>query len=160
MKKLISIQEAMIKEGMTLALAESCTGGAIASSITKIPDSSKYFLGAFIAYSDAFKEHFLGVSPSLLKKEGAVSRACALAMAEGLLARTKADYVLATTGFMGPTGGTPSHPVGTVFVAWGKRGETPAVEKIQSSFEREKAIQWSVDFCLNALWEKLQEGLS
>lgn len=103
--------------GQTLAVAESCTGGLIASRITDVPGASDYFLGGIVAYSNDAKVKFLGVPAELIEAHGAVSEECARAMAEGVRAQTGADWGLATTGIAGPTGGTPAKPVGLVYIA-------------------------------------------
>ncbi len=104
-------------QGATVAVAESCTGGRVASRLTSVPGSSAYFLGGFITYQDALKEKLLGVPPFVLKRAGAVSKDTALAMAVGLARTLEADYSLAVTGIAGPDGGSPEKPVGLVHFA-------------------------------------------
>lgn len=101
----------------TLAVAESCTGGLIGHRITNVPGASDYFLADYVTYSNEAKRDVLGVPEEILRTYGAVSQECARAMAEGARRRAKATYGLATTGIAGPTGGTPTKPVGTVFIA-------------------------------------------
>ena len=101
----------------TLALAESCTGGYVASRITDVPGASTVLLGGFVTYSNEVKQEFLGVRAETLAEHGAVSEATAREMAEGACARLGADYALAITGIAGPSGGTEAKPVGTVFIA-------------------------------------------
>jgi PncC family amidohydrolase len=103
--------------GLTLSLAESCTGGLIAHRITNISGSSNYFLGGVIAYSDEAKEKILGVPHETLLRYGAVSEETARAMAEGARRLSASDLALAVTGIAGPTGGTPEKPVGLVYIA-------------------------------------------
>lgn len=110
--------------GKTLATAESCTGGLIAERITDVPGSSVYFLGGVVAYSNAAKASLLGVSSSLIEREGAVSEAVVRAMAEGACARFGSDFALATSGISGPDGGTATKPVGLVWIALASAGET------------------------------------
>lgn len=98
-----------------LAVAESCTGGLIGHRITTTAGSSAYFSGGVIAYSNQVKEKLLAVDPAILKQHGAVSSACAKAMAAGVLALTGADIALSVTGIAGPDGGSPEKPVGTVY---------------------------------------------
>jgi nicotinamide-nucleotide amidase len=105
----------------TVATAESCTGGLIASRLTEHAGSSDFFLAALITYTDEQKQALLGISRELLDVHTAVSEPVAAAMAEGALKRTGADYALSTTGYAGPGGGTEDAPVGTVFVGLASR---------------------------------------
>lgn len=107
----------MTKAGATVATAESCTGGLIAGAITSIAGSSNYFERGYVTYSNASKVEELGVYRETIEKHGAVSRPVAIAMARGAAARSGARIGLAVTGIAGPTGGTPSKPVGTVHIA-------------------------------------------
>lgn len=103
--------------GMTLAVAESCTGGLIASTVTDVPGSSAVFERGVVCYSNRSKRELLGVTEELLRAHGAVSRECAMAMAEGVRRTSGAAVGVAVTGIAGPGGGTPEKPVGTVHVA-------------------------------------------
>jgi nicotinamide-nucleotide amidase len=120
----------------TLALAESCTGGRLASRLTDVPGASAVLLAGFVTYSNEAKHKFLGVRPETLAEHGAVSELVACQMAEGALRETGADFALAITGIAGPGGGTPEKPVGTVFVAFARAGET-VVERNFNPFDRE-----------------------
>ncbi|NOX44119.1 MAG: CinA family protein [Caldiserica bacterium] len=110
------------ERGLTLAVAESCTGGLLSSLITDVPGSSDYFRGGIVAYSNAVKERVLGVPGDVLATVGAVSAECARAMAEGVRGLLKADIGIATTGIAGPGGGTPTKPVGLVYIALAHAG--------------------------------------
>ncbi len=101
----------------TLSVAESCTGGLIASRITNISGSSSYFKGGVVAYDNQIKKDFLGVKNETLQTYGAVSSECACEMALGMQKKAETDFALAVTGIAGPTGGTVDKPVGTVFIA-------------------------------------------
>ena len=107
----------LTERGLTLATAESCTGGNIARLLTAQAGSSAYFKGGIVAYSNEVKESALGVQHSTLEAHGAVSEETVREMAEGVRECLGADYAIATTGIAGPTGGTPEKPVGTVWVA-------------------------------------------
>jgi PncC family amidohydrolase len=103
--------------GATLVTAESCTGGLIGSLLTDVSGSSDYYLGGVISYSNQVKQGVLGVEEETLAAVGAVSREAALQMARGARQLLGADYCLAATGIAGPTGGTPTKPVGLVYLA-------------------------------------------
>jgi nicotinamide-nucleotide amidase len=103
--------------GGTLATAESCTGGQLATRITDVPGASAVFLEGFVTYSNASKTDLLGVPEALISEQGAVSEPVVRAMAEGALRVSGASYALATTGIAGPDGGSPEKPVGTVWIA-------------------------------------------
>ena len=103
--------------GLSVATAESCTGGLIAERLTDIPGSSAYFLGGIVAYSNAAKTSLLGVSSDLLEEFGAVSEPVIRAMAEGVRKKFGSDFGVATSGISGPSGGTPEKPVGLVWIA-------------------------------------------
>ena len=103
-------------KGLTLATAESCTGGLVASKLTAVPGASDVFVGSVVAYSNAAKQTELGVPAELLEAHGAVSAEVAEAMAEGARSRLGADVAVSVTGIAGPAGGTPEKPVGLVYV--------------------------------------------
>jgi PncC family amidohydrolase len=109
---------ALLADGrLSIAAAESCTGGNVARRITDIPGSSAYFLGSIVSYANEAKATLLGVSPDILQNPGAVSDPTACAMAEGARRAFGADVAVSTTGIAGPAGGTARKPVGTVFIA-------------------------------------------
>ncbi len=111
------VHETLLRRGLSLATAESCTGGAIAASFTAIPGASGYFRGGVVAYQNEVKEQLLGVSERDLQQYGAVSEPVVRQMAEGVRRALKADFGIATSGIAGPTGGTVEKPVGTVWMA-------------------------------------------
>ncbi|MCS7239909.1 MAG: CinA family protein [Candidatus Bipolaricaulota bacterium] len=111
------VGELLRARGLTLAVAESCTGGLLGMRLTEVPGASDYFRGGLIAYSNAVKQELLGVPGEVLAKHGAVSPECARAMAEGARRLFRVDLALAITGIAGPTGGTPEKPVGLVYIA-------------------------------------------
>ena len=112
--------------GLTLSVAESCTGGYISHLITQHPGSSTVFLGGAVSYAYELKESILGVKNETLWQHGAVSCETVTEMVEGALLNFKSDYALAVTGVAGPGGGTPEKPVGTVWIAVARQGKTVA----------------------------------
>lgn len=117
--------EANRAAGLRLAVAESCTGGLVCAALTEIPGSSDVFEGGFVTYADEAKVDLLKVSSDVLETFGAVSVAVAWGMAQGALARTRADTAVAITGVAGPEGGSVQKPVGTVVFARARRGADP-----------------------------------
>ncbi len=111
------IHRFLIRKNISLALAESCTGGALTLRFSKQPGASRYLRGAIIAYDETCKKEILKVPEELLKRYGPVSAPCAEAMAFGVSACCRADLAFSVTGILGPSGGTPSIPVGTVWTA-------------------------------------------
>ena len=111
------VHKSLIERGLTLATAESCTGGNIARLLTAQAGASAYFKGGIIAYSNEVKESALGVKHSTLEAHGAVSEETVREMVEGVRTRLGADCAIATTGIAGPDGGSPDKPVGTVWIA-------------------------------------------
>lgn len=111
------LQAACIARGLTVATAESCTGGLVAHLMTEEPGSSAYLRGGVVAYSDEVKRKLLGVPAEVLAAHGAVSAQVAVAMAEGVRARLGTDLAVGVTGIAGPDGGSAAKPVGLVYVA-------------------------------------------
>jgi nicotinamide-nucleotide amidase len=122
------IGELFRERKLTLATAESCTGGMIANRITNVSGSSEYFLRGFVTYSNASKIELLSVDKALIAQHGAVSREVAEAMASGARANAKSDIAISTTGIAGPTGGTPEKPVGLVWIGYSDRQTTFALK--------------------------------
>jgi nicotinamide-nucleotide amidase len=135
---------------VTLALAESCTGGCIAHRITNVPGASAVLLAGLVTYSNAAKQKFLGVQADTLARQGAVSEAVAREMAEGARQQTQADYALAVTGIAGPGGGTPDKPVGTVFIGLAGPSGT-VIERNFNPYDRETFKQVTAQQALELL---------
>jgi len=132
---------------LTIATAESCTGGLIADALTNISGSSDYFDRGIVSYSNESKVELLGVSKELLKKYGAVSEQVAKAMAEGIRTKSNVDIGLSTTGIAGPTGGTKDKPVGLVYIGISTK-DFKTVKKFKFSGSR---LQNKDDICNAAL---------
>jgi nicotinamide-nucleotide amidase len=113
---LIKVADLLKKQNLTIATAESCTGGLIGHTLTNISGSSEYYDRGIVSYSNRAKIELLGVKEETLKKYGAVSEQTAKEMAEGVRKRSKVDIGIATTGIAGPTGGTRDKPVGLVYI--------------------------------------------
>ena len=144
----------LIERGLTLAVAESCTGGRLADRVTDVPGSSGAFLGGMVAYDDALKKEFLGVSPETLKQYGAVSAPTAAEMALGMADRTGADIAVSITGIAGPGGGTPEKPVGLVFFHLHAGDDDVGRQQVMSG-DREVIKVRSVHYALNMIREYL-----
>jgi len=112
----LRVGELLVQRGLTVATAESCTGGLIGHLLTNVSGSSAYVLGGIIAYSNEIKQALLGVDAITLERYGAVSEPVALEMARGARLRFGADLAVSATGIAGPTGGTPEKPVGLVYI--------------------------------------------
>jgi PncC family amidohydrolase len=111
------LQALALARGLTVGTAESCTGGLVGATITRVPGASAYYLGGVISYADDVKRALLAVPPEALARHGAVSAQVAVAMAEGLRARLGCDLAVSVTGVAGPDGGSEAKPVGLTYVA-------------------------------------------
>jgi len=144
------VGELLRKKGWTLALAESCTGGAVGHRITRVAGSSAYFKSSIVSYSDDTKSHFLGVKKTTLERHGAVSRETALEMAEGAVREAEADIALSVTGIAGPSGGSAEKPVGTVWMGIARPGHSDA-RHFHFHGDRERVILGASQAALNFL---------
>lgn len=149
------IQDLFISKKMTLSLAESCTGGRLAATLTRIPGSSGYFLGSVVAYSNFLKTKLLGVEARALENFGAVSPQVVLQMAEGILEITGSDYSIAVSGIAGPEGGTPSKPVGTIWAAIAHKGNETFIWNFNLSGTRNEIIDQCIEILLSQLCKKI-----
>lgn len=134
-----------------LVTAESCTGGWIAKCVTDIAGSSDWFDCGMAAYSYEAKQALLGVRPQTLESFGAVSRETAVEMVSGALIHSGATVAVAVTGIAGPSGGTPEKPVGTVWVAWKRRGGYAKAEVFHFDGDREAVRRQTVAAALRGL---------
>lgn len=123
----------LLENKLTMATAESCTGGLISSLMTDISGSSAFIKSNFVTYANNAKIKYLGVSEETLAKYGAVSKQTAQEMAEGLLRETSVDVSLTTTGIAGPTGGTKEKPVGLVYIGIGQKNKQTKVFKFNTN---------------------------
>ena len=140
------------RKRVVIATAESCTGGGVATAITRISGSAKWFDRGFVTYSNEAKREMLGVQERTLARHGAVSEEVAREMALGALARSPADITVSITGIAGPTGGSRSKPVGLVWFGWAARGQLVQTRRFRFPGNR-------VDVRLQSVYVALQ-GLS
>jgi nicotinamide-nucleotide amidase len=146
-----ALGDSCMRRRLWVATAESCTGGAVAEAITRIPGSSSWFDRAFVTYTNQAKEQMLAVSRETLRGNGAVSEDVAAEMASGALAASPADVVVAVTGIAGPGGGTMSKPVGLVWFAWAYRGGPVQCRRFVFDGDREAVRRQSVLVALQGL---------
>lgn len=144
------------QQGKTMSTAESCTGGYIAHLITSVPGSSAYYKGSIVSYANEIKEKALKVSPATLQAGGAVSEATVKEMVQGAVTALNTDYALATSGIMGPDGGSPEKPVGMVWVAVGSR-EKVVTQLFNFRFDRMRNIEMTAINALNLLRKFIAE---
>jgi nicotinamide-nucleotide amidase len=159
----ISLQEVLGKllteRKQTISTAESCTGGYVAQLITSIPGSSVYFRGSVIAYDNAIKKKILGVDPAILSSAGAVSEETVRAMVSGVIKIMGTDFAIATSGIMGPGGGSKEKPVGTAWIAAGNDHEI-VTQKLGFRFDRQRNTELTAVNVLNLLRRFIISGPS
>jgi nicotinamide-nucleotide amidase len=143
-----ALVELFIEKGKTFSCAESCTGGLIASEITKIRGASTVFPGSIVSYSNTIKEKLLNVPDTVLTAHGAVSEETVIAMLEGILLAMNCDIGVAVSGIAGPDGGTIEKPVGTVWIAWGSLSAQQTV-CLHIPFERKQFQALAATICLD-----------
>ena len=150
------LASALAARGERIATAESCTGGLVAAACTARAGSSDWFERGFVTYSNEAKTELLGVDAALIAAHGAVSEEVARAMAAGALARSRATLAAAVTGIAGPGGAVPGKPVGTVWLAWGRRGALHA-ERLQLGGDRDAVRAATVAQALQRLAEAAEQ---
>jgi nicotinamide-nucleotide amidase len=152
------IGKVLREKNMTLALAESCTGGTLSSMITSVAGASAYYRGGIISYANEIKTSELNVSPYTLMINGAVSQAVVEQMAEGVRVRYQTDFAVATSGIAGPDGGSPEKPVGTTWIAVASKNRI--VSSLHNfSDERGRNIQKATITALFMLWNEVKDCL-
>lgn len=149
------VHQMLTQRGQTLAVAESCTGGVIASRFTAMAGSSAYFLAGVVAYANEAKRDVLGVSYDDIMRYGAVSEQVARQMAEGVRRVTGADYAIATTGIAGPSGGSAEKPVGTVWMAVATPRRTIAMMR-NSGTDRGQIVNRASAYAIEMLYKELK----
>ena len=144
------LSELLVANGLTISVAESCTGGSLSRVLTSIPGASSYFDSGYITYSNQSKTEMLGVDIQTIKTFGAVSEEVALEMVIGVATKSHSDIAVSVTGVAGPTGGTPEKPVGTVCFGFFYDGKTSASTKLFSG-DRASIVSQSVSYALKQL---------
>ena len=144
------LSELLITNGLTISVAESCTGGSLSHAITSIPGASSYFDCGYITYSNKSKVDMLGVEAQTIRTCGAVSEEVALEMVIGVSNRSHSDVALSITGVAGPTGGTIEKPIGTVCFGFFCDGKTSTTTKLFSG-DRANIMSQSVSYALKQL---------
>jgi nicotinamide-nucleotide amidase len=153
----VRLGELLSRRGLTIAVAESCTGGWIAKTLTDVPGSSGWVDRGFVTYSNAAKREMLGVGSAVLETQGAVSEATVLEMVAGVLARSRAQVATAVSGVAGPGGGSTDKPVGTVWIAWAVPGRPHWAERHWFAGDRERVRRQTVRLALEGLISALDE---
>ena len=156
MSSLNTLHQLCIEKGVSIAVAESCTAGLIASKLTTLPGSSSYFNGGVVAYQNEIKTKILGVSQSIIDEKTEVSVEVVNQMAKSVLEKFDANFAIATTGYAGPAGGTNKNPIGTVFIAIAS-----VVEVVVSRFvflgDRQSVVNQASESALSLLYTEIKK---
>lgn len=152
-----AIGKLLLSKNKTIGTAESCTGGYIAHLITTVPGSSAYYKGSVVSYANETKKNVLHVNSQTLETVGAVSEETVCQMAKGALELLDTDYIIATSGIMGPDGGTPEKPAGTVWMAVGTKKKIIA-QKFYFRFDRIRNIELTATYALNMARKSIIES--
>jgi len=146
-------------KNFSIGTAESCTGGAIAKTISSVPGSSKYFRGSIVAYAEDIKTSILGVNPEIIKKHGIVSEEVVLEMAKGCIKVLSVDFAVSTSGIAGPGGGTAAIPVGTVCISVVGPGFSEAWTRYFEG-DRMEVVEAATSACLSYLEKSINRHAS
>jgi len=156
MSLLNNLQQLCIEKGVSVAVAESCTAGLIASKLTTLPGSSSFFKGGVVAYQNEIKTKILGVSQSIIDEKTEVSAEVVKQMAQSVLGKFDADFAIAISGYAGPTGGTNKNPIGTVFIAIASVVGV-VVSRFVFSGNRQSIVNQASESALNLLYTKIKK---
>ena len=151
-----NLQQLCIEKGVSVAVAESCTAGLIASKLTTLPGSSSYFIGGVVAYQNKIKIKVLGVSKSIIDEKTEVSAEVVRKMAESVLEKFDSDFAIATSGYAGPAGGTNKNPIGTVFIAIASAVGV-VVSRFIFSGNRQSIVNQASESALNLLYAEIKK---
>ena len=156
MSLLNNLQQLCIEKGFSIAVAESCTAGLIASKLTALPGSSSFFKGGIVAYQNEIKTKILEVSQSIIDEKTEVSAEVVKQMAQSILEKFDTNFAIATTGYAGPAGGTNKNPIGTVFIAI-----SSVVGVVVSRFvflgNRQSVVNQASESALNLLYNEIKK---
>ena len=156
MSLLNNLQQLCIEKGVSVAVAESCTAGLIASKLTTVSGSSSYFKGGVVAYQNEIKTKILGVSRSIIDEKTEVSAEVVKQMAKSVLEKFDVDFAVATSGYAGPTGGTNKNPIGTVFIAIASVAGV-VVSRFIFSGNRQSVVNQASESALDLLYTKIKK---
>ena len=156
MSLLNNLQQLCIEKGVSIAVAESCTAGLIASKLTTVSGSSSYFKGGIVAYQNEIKVKILGVSQLIIDEKTEVSAEVVKQMTKSVLEKFDADFAIATSGYAGPTGGTNKNPIGTVFIAIASV-EGVVVSRFVFSGDRQSIVNQASVTALDLLYTKIKK---
>ena len=156
--RVAEIAQRLLAGQQWLAVAESCTGGLVAKTLTDLAGSSAWFDRGYVTYTNHAKQELLDVPETVLVEHGAVSEATARAMTAGVLARSPVDWAVAITGIAGPAGGTPDKPVGTVWIACAQRGGDSEARLFRFDGDRASVRMQSARTALDILLNRLRHG--
>ena len=148
------LSELLIAKGLTISVAESCTGGSLSRALTRIPGASSYFDCGYITYSNQSKVEMLGVDTQTIKTYGAVSEETALELVIGVAIKSQSDVALSITGVAGPTGGSPEKPVGMVCFGFFCDGKTITSTQLFSG-DRANIVSQSVSYAMRQIFLRL-----
>lgn len=156
MLSLNNLHQLCIEKGVSIAVAESCTAGLIASKLTTLPGSSSYFNGGVVAYQNEIKIKILGVSQSIIDEKTEVSVEVVNQMAKSVLEKFDANFAIATTGYAGPAGGTNKNPIGTVFIAIASVVEV-VVNRFVFLGDRQSVVNQASESALSLLYNEIKK---
>jgi nicotinamide-nucleotide amidase len=156
MLSLNTLHQLCIEKGVSIAVAESCTAGLIASKLTTLPGSSSYFNGGVVAYQNEIKIKILGVSQSIIDEKTEVSVEVVNQMAKSVLEKFDANFAIATTGYAGPAGGTNKNPIGTVFIAIASVVDV-VVNRFVFLGDRQSVVNQASESALSLLYNEIKK---
>ena len=150
-QKVETLAQLALKNSWMLVTAESCTGGGIATALTELAGSSAWFAGGFVTYSNEMKQKLLAVDAHVIQQKGAVSKEVVEMMTSGALEKSGADLAVAVSGVAGPDGGTVDKPVGTVWIGWQIKSQSPLAKKFNFGGDRHAVRSQTIEASIQGL---------